>query len=75
MKDKLTITITLERNFNGTCKTSHQIKGEGFFHFEIIGLLEIVKNGMIKASIEQGKDMPEDKKIRNEFVVDKGSEL
>lgn len=68
--DKVTITITMERNANGTAKVAHKIEGEGFFHFEILGLLEIAKVSIIKGSIEAGKTAPEDKKIRNVYVVD-----
>jgi hypothetical protein len=70
MKDKVTVTITMERNANGTAKVAHKIEGEGFFHFEILGLIEIAKSCIIKASIKSGKDAPDDKKIRNVYEVD-----
>ncbi len=59
MKDKVTISITIERNPNGTVGTSSKMEGEGFHYFEIIGLLELYKLNLAKQSLETAKELSE----------------
>ncbi len=70
MKDKLTITIKLERNINGTITKDYRIEGEGFHYFEIIGMLEIMKSNLVTKSIETGVEIEKDVPTRLKFVKD-----
>lgn len=41
MSDEVTITIKLTRNKNGSITQSRNIEGQGFYYYEIIGLLQM----------------------------------
>lgn len=66
-KDKVTLTITLERKLNGTSKRTLKIEGEGFHYFEMIGLLQMTCYDLAKSSVDVGKELPEDKKVKLVF--------
>ena len=70
MKDKVTITLVLEREPNGTITRSQVIKGEGFHLFELVGLLQISCYELAKKSIETAVDLPKDKNVRIKFDSD-----
>lgn len=60
-KDKITITITLERNINGTVSSSKNIEGEGFHIFELIGLIQIYSYELAEMSRMTADQMEPDK--------------
>lgn len=71
MNDKVKITIELERLPNGVINTHRSIEGEGFHFFEIVGLLEIAKQGLVQESWETAKKINEqnpDKPTKIQFV-------
>lgn len=70
MKDKVTITIELERNVNRTITKDYRIEGEGFHYFEIVGMLEIMKSNLVTKSIETSAEIPKDVPTRLKFVPD-----
>jgi len=70
-KDKITITITLERDVNGCVHRAHSITGAGFHYFEVIGLLQMTCYEMAQKSIETAKELPKDKPVRIEFKSNK----
>lgn len=63
-KDKVTITITLERQLNGTSTRTMKIDGEGFHYFEMVGLLQIICYELSHKSTEVAKELPDDKKVK-----------
>lgn len=68
MEDKIKVIVELERLPNGTVNNSLQIVGEGFFHYEIVGLLQVTIARIVAESIEQGKKLPEgDTPIRMKY--------
>lgn len=68
MKDKITITITLEREINGTITRNFNIGGEGFHYFEMIGLLQMSCYELAQKSIETAKDLPKDVSVNLKFI-------
>lgn len=62
--DKVIITITLERNLNGTASRSVKVDGQGFHYFEMIGLLQICSYEMAQKSLEVAKELPDDKQVK-----------
>lgn len=67
-KEKVTITITLERQLNGTVTRSMNIGGAGFHYFEMIGLMQICCYELAHKSIEVAKELPEDQKVKMVFT-------
>lgn len=59
MKDKVEITITLEREENGTVSRSYGIEGTGFHYFELIGLLQMTAYEFYQKSVETAKMLPD----------------
>lgn len=70
MKDKVIITIELERNLNGTIQTKRKIEGEGFHYYEIIGLLQTACYDFAQESLSTAKQLPKDKEVRIKFTSD-----
>ena len=67
MEDKLIITITLERNVNGTINRGISLNGEGFHLYEAIGLLQMCCYELSERSVNLAKELPTDKKVRIKF--------
>lgn len=65
--DKVTITVTLERNLNGTVTRGMKIDGAGFHYFEMVGLLQICCYELAERSKEIANELPDDQKVRIEF--------
>jgi hypothetical protein len=61
MKDKIILTITLERNVNGTVSRATNMEGTGFHYFELIGLLQMTCYEFAQKSVETAKELPKDK--------------
>ncbi len=70
MSDKTTITISLERNPNGTVTRKASVDGEGFHYFELIGLLQMICYDFERQSTQIAKELPKDKKVRIKFKSD-----
>ncbi len=66
-KDKVTITLSLTREINGTITRSTDIQGQGFHFFELVGLLQMTCYDFAKQSMETAKDMPKDKETKLVF--------
>ncbi len=62
--DKVTVTINLERQLNGTVSTGFAFEGSGFHFFELIGLLQMVSYDMAKQSREIAPKLEKGKKSR-----------
>lgn len=69
--DKVIITITLERNLNGTVTRGMKIDGSGFHYFEMVGLLQISCYEMAERSKEIANELPDDQKVRMKFKGEK----
>jgi hypothetical protein len=70
MKDKVTITLVLEREPNGTITRMQRLEGEGFHLFELVGLLQMSCYELAKKSIKTAVDLPKDKNVRIKFESD-----
>jgi len=66
-KDKVVITLSLERQKNGTINRTTDIQGEGFHLFELVGLLQMTCYDMAKQSMETATEMPKDKETKLVF--------
>lgn len=66
-KDKVTISITLEREMNGTITRKTHLSGEGFHYFELIGMLQITCYDFAQQSIATAKDLTKDKPVHLVF--------
>lgn len=73
-KDKVTVSITLEREVNGTISRTTDITGEGFHFYELIGLLQISCYEFAHQSIETAKELPKDKPVNIVFNKNKSTE-
>lgn len=69
-KDKVTITLTLERQVNGTVNRGVTIEGEGFHYFELVGLLQMCAYEFAHQSYETAKGLPQDVPVRIVFNKD-----
>jgi hypothetical protein len=74
-KDKVTISITLEREVNGTISRSTDISGEGFHYFELIGMLQITCYDFAQQSISTARDLPKDKPVHLVFDSAEGEKI
>ena len=66
-KDKVVITLSLERQKNGTINRKTDIQGEGFRFFELIGLLQMTCYDMAQQSMVTSTEMPKDKETKLVF--------
>jgi hypothetical protein len=67
MSDKVIMTISLERNVNGTIQRKVAIEGEGFHYYELVGLLQICSYEFAEQSKKTASQMPKDKKTKIKF--------
>lgn len=65
-RDKMIVTITLERNVNGTANYSTRLDGEGWHIYEVLGMLEVAKRSLVERSVTLGKELP-DRPTRLQF--------
>ena len=66
-KDKVTITLILERELNGTVTRKTDIAGEGFHFFELVGLLQMTSYDFAKQSSETAKELPKNQPVNIVF--------
>ncbi len=71
-KDKVTITLSLERNVNGTITRKVNIDGEGFHFFELVGLMQICCYEFAQQSQKTASELPQDQPVN--IVFNSGSE-
>jgi hypothetical protein len=71
MKDKVTVTLTFEREINGTISHKITLDGEGFHYFELIGLLQITCYKWAEQSSKTANEVPKEENVRLKFVTDK----
>jgi len=58
MKDKVLITIELERNENGTMNRKWKVEGENIRLYEIVGLLQMTVIDVTQESYKTAKKLP-----------------
>lgn len=70
MKDKVTLTVTFEREKNGTVSHKMGLEGEGFHYFELIGLLQIICYQWAQMSTQTAKEIPDQENVKLKFISD-----
>lgn len=69
-KDKVTLTLTFEREANGSVTRKADLDGEGFHFFELIGLIQMTSYDFAEKSKQTAIELPKDHKVKMKFESD-----